>query len=103
MSGPGEDRIEALQLAVDRLTQGLTLMLETQSAQTEMLRQLLEAVAAPVPEESPVAAALRGVIAAVQSQSDNLRLVHDDLDRLPEKIGREVAEGLRAALKAASL
>jgi transcription elongation GreA/GreB family factor len=53
-----EERIEALRLSVDRLAQGLTLMLEAQAAQAEMLRQLLQAASQPASAESPVAQAL---------------------------------------------
>ncbi len=39
-----------LRTAVDRLTQGLTLMLETQATHTEMLRAVLQAATEPPPE-----------------------------------------------------
>ncbi len=93
-----EDRIAALRLAVDRLTQGLTLMLETQETHTEMLLQLLKAASGPTPEESPVAEALTKLAATIGAQTLLLHEVNRALERLPEEVGREVAGGLRAAL-----
>lgn len=98
MSDEPKDRIEPLRLAVDRLTQGLTLMLETQATHTEMLRQLLQAAAAPMPEESPVAEALTKLAATIAAQTLLLHEVGRGLERLPGEVGREVAGGLRAAL-----
>lgn len=106
MSGPAgdkvgdkaEDKIEALQLAVERLTQGLTLMAETQETHTAMLLQLLQAAAAPMPEASPVADALSKLAASIALQTSLLNEVGRELERLPAEMGREVAEGLRAAL-----
>lgn len=93
-----EERIEALRLSVDRLAQGLTLMLEAQAAQGEMLRQLLQAASAPAPAESPVAQALTKLSAVIGAQTMLLQAVGRDLERLPAEVGREVAGGLRAAL-----
>jgi hypothetical protein len=93
-----EDKIEALRLSVDRLAQGLTLMLEAQAAQAEMLRQLLQAASAPASAESPVAEALTKLSATIGAQTLLLREVGRDLERLPAEVGREVAEGLRTAL-----
>jgi hypothetical protein len=96
-----EDKIEALRLSVDRLGQGLTLMLEAQTAQTEMLRQVLQTASQPAPAESPVAEALTKLSATIGAQTLLLREVGRDLERLPAEVGREVAEGLRTALGAA--
>lgn len=93
-----EEQVEALRLSVDRLAQGLTLMLEAQAAQAEMLRQLLQAASAPAPAESPVAEALTKLSAVIGAQSMLLQAVGRDLERLPAEVGREVAGGLRAAL-----
>jgi hypothetical protein len=98
MSGSAEDKIEALQLAVERLTQGLTLMAETQETHTAMLLQLLQAAAAPMPEASPVVDALSKLAATISTQTLLLHEMSRGLDRLPEEVGREVAGGLRAAL-----
>lgn len=93
-----EDKLEALRLSVDRLTQALTLMLEVQAAQGEMLQQLLRAAAAPMPAESPVATALSKLSATITAQTLHLQEVSRGLARLPEDVGREVTQGLRAAL-----
>lgn len=93
-----EERIEALRLSVDRLAQGLTLMLEAQAAQAEMLRQLLQAASQPASAESPVAEALTKLSATIGAQTMLLQAVGRDLERLPAEVGREVASGLRAAL-----
>jgi hypothetical protein len=93
-----EDKIDALCLAVGRLTQGLTLMLETQATHTEMLRQLLMAASGPMPEESPVADALTKLAATIAAQTLLLHEVNRSLGRLPDEVGREVVGGLRAAL-----
>jgi hypothetical protein len=98
MSGSAEDKIEALQLAVERLTQGLTLMAETQETHTAMLLQLLQAAAAPMPEASPVVDTLSKLAATISTQTLLLHEMSRGLDRLPEEVGREVAGGLRAAL-----
>ncbi|MCB8884037.1 hypothetical protein ACELLULO517_27630 [Acidisoma cellulosilytica] len=93
-----DDKIEALRLSVDRLAQGLTLMLEAQAAQGEMLRQLLQAASQPAPAESPVAQALTKLSATIGAQTLLLQAVGRDLERLPAEVGREVAGGLRAVL-----
>jgi hypothetical protein len=97
-----EDQIAALRLAVDRLTQGLTLMLETQATHTEMLLQLLMAASGPSPEESPVAKALTHLAAAIGAQTLLLHEVSRGLERLPEEVGREVVGGLRTVLSEVS-
>jgi hypothetical protein len=75
--------INGLALDIKRLSQGLTLMLERQQEHGAMLAEILEHVAIEPSdeEESPVAVALRQLIAAVE--------------RLPEDIKRAVVEGLR--------
>jgi hypothetical protein len=93
-----DEKIEALRLSVDRLAQGLTLMVEAQAAQGEMLRQLLQAAASPGPAENPVATALSKLSATITAQTLLLQEVGRGLARLPEEVGREVTMGLRAAL-----
>jgi hypothetical protein len=98
--GGGGDLAE-LRLSVERLTQGLQLMLETQETQTEMLRALLAAAAAPMPAESPVADALTKLAAIVNAQTSQLVAVQTSLAQLPRAVGAEVANGVQAALSAA--
>jgi hypothetical protein len=97
MADDTQIELAALRLAVERLTQGLQLMLETQATHTEMLRQLQEAAAAE-PEPSPVADTLAQLAATLRHHSEVLEGVRVGLEGLPGEVGSAVAQGMRAAL-----
>jgi len=95
------DALAELRLAIERLTQGLLLMQETQATHTEMLSQLLAAATAPLPEESRVSDSLRQLTNAVAVQTSQLETIRVSLDRLPSEIGGKVGTAVRAALNEA--
>jgi hypothetical protein len=90
--------LAAFQAEVSGLRQGLTLMLETQSTHTEMLRVLLTAAAAQTEPEEALSDALARIAAILGDQTGKLAAMHTTLLRLPQDVGQAVAEGVRAAL-----
>ena len=95
------NELSALQLAVDRLTQGLQLMQETLETQTELLLKLTQAAAGPDRERQSAAQAIAQLTAAVGENTQTLAAVERDLQGLPEAVGRSVADSLQAALSSA--
>lgn len=95
------DEIAALQLAVDRLTQGLQLMQEMLETQTELLLKLMQAAAGPDDERQSAAEAIAQLTAAVSQNTQVLAAVERDLQGLPEAVGQAVADSLQAALSSA--
>jgi hypothetical protein len=85
-AGTGEDAtamadeataaLATLTAEVARLRQSLALMLETQATQSEMLRQLLEAAAAPTEPENRLADVLAQIAATLRDQG----LCNDNFD-----------------------
>lgn len=93
------DELARLRAAVDRLEQGLTLMLEIQATHSEMLREILQAAAAPVEPEHPLTGVLAGLIAAMNGQQAELKRIGAAMHSLPADVGAAVAEAVRDGLK----
>ena len=92
------DEMTALQLSVDRLTQGLQLMQETLETQTELLFKLAQAASGPPEERQSAAQVIAELTVAVGRNTQTLAAVERDLQGLPEAVGRSVADSLQAAL-----
>ncbi|HTW72025.1 MAG TPA: hypothetical protein VMB34_30445 [Acetobacteraceae bacterium] len=90
--------LAALQAEVAALRQALALMLEAQATQTEMLRQLMEAAAAPGESETALSEALAQIAAILNRQTSEMTAIQAVLLRLPEDVGQSVAAGVREAL-----
>ena len=96
MAGGVPDETAALQLAVDRLTQGLQLMQETLGTQTELLLKLMQIAAGPDKQRQSAAQAIAQLTAAVGQNTQVLAAVERDLQGLPEAVGRSVGDSLQA-------
>ena len=90
--------VVALTAEVAGLRQSLALMLETQAAHSEMLRQLLLASAAPTEPETALAESLAKIAGILARQTGSLEAIQAVLLRLPQDVGQTVAEGVREAL-----
>ena len=101
MAGDAPAEIAALQLAVDRLSQGLQLVQEMLETQKELLLKLTRAAAGPDEERQSAADAIAQLTAAVGQNTQILAAVERDLQGLPEAVGRSVADSLQAALSGA--
>jgi hypothetical protein len=88
-----------LRAAVDRLEQGLRLMLETQATHSEMLREILQAAAVPVEPETPLTGVLAGLIAAMNEQQAELKTIGAVMQSLPADVGAAVGAAIRGGLK----
>ncbi len=86
------------ELAIERLTQGLQLVAETQETHSKMLQDLLTAAAAPEPKNSILSEALAEVAAGLRDQMTSLNVVQRTLAQLPAEVGAAVTQSLRAAL-----
>lgn len=108
MSGIGKGRkamvdaqdpeLARLALAIERLTQGLQLMAETQQTHSAMLQELLEAAAAPEPKNSEVAEALVAIAVGLNRQMASLNAVQQALAQLPAQVGEAVTGSLQMVL-----
>ena len=93
--------LRALATEVAGLRQSLALMLEAQETQSEMLRRLLEAAAAPGGPENELSDKLAQLAAILQRQTGTLEAIRSMLMRLPQDVGQTVAQGVREALSGA--
>jgi hypothetical protein len=82
------------------MLQGLSLMAETQSTHTEMLRAILTA-ATEEPPESPMVTLVEALIATLADQTSQLEHVARVIDEMPERIAAAVQDGVNAALAGA--
>ena len=87
-----------LRLSVDRLTQGLQLMVETQERHSQMLREILVAATAPEPRTSALSEALGSVATGLRDQMQALNGVQRTLAGMPTEVGNAVTQSLRVAL-----
>jgi hypothetical protein len=97
-AGESAAALTALMAEVAGLRQSLALMLETQGTHSKILRQLLEAAAAPVEPENRLAVALEQVAATLRDQGQQLGAVEAVLRQLPADVGQAVGQGVREAL-----
>jgi hypothetical protein len=94
------EEVAALRRAVERLEQGLRLMLETQATHTELLGKLMEAAAKPGAPEDALSDALAQIATALRQQTDSMGAIQASFAALPDQVADAVAEGVRDALKA---
>jgi ABC-type transporter Mla subunit MlaD len=90
--------VAELRQSVDRLTQGLQLMLETQATHSEMLGKLLVAATQPTPQETELGAVLARIAALLGDQTRQLEAVRTILKALPADVGTAVAASVRDGL-----
>lgn len=98
MADDRQDELAKLRVSIDRLAQGLQLVVETQQTHSEMLRELLVAAAAPEPKGSPLNDALAAVATGLREQMTSLNAVQRTLAQLPAEVGSAVTQSLQAAL-----
>ncbi len=91
--------LASLREAIERLEQGLRLMLETQAAHSEILQEILHAAAAPAEPEQELAGVIAGLIATMNGQHAELAAIGAMMRRLPADIGSAVAAAVRDGLK----
>lgn len=91
--------LASLREAIERLEQGLGLMLETQATHSEMLREILQAAATPAAEEQALTAMVSDLLTTLNAQQAELAAIGVVMRRLPEDIGSAVAGAVRDGLK----
>jgi hypothetical protein len=91
--------LASLREALERLEQGLGLMLETQATHSEMLREILQAAAVPGEPEQALTDMLSGLIETMNGQHAELAAIGAVMRRLPEDIGSAVAGAVRDGFK----
>jgi hypothetical protein len=94
MAGDVAHEVAELRQAVDRLTQGLQLMLETQGTQTEMLRAVLAAMVQPTVQERELDTVLDRIAATLRDHSVRLEALLSVMKSLPSDVGTAVAASL---------
>jgi hypothetical protein len=91
--------LASLRESIERLEQGLRLMLETQETQNEMLRQILQAAAVPPEPEQGLSDLLAELLGALNGQQAELNAIGTIMRRLPGDIGSAVAAAVGDGLK----
>jgi len=95
------DEVSGLRTDMQALTQGLMLMVETQAAQSEMLRQLLEAAAQDGPDENPMEELIRQMTAALDRLTEAQRGTEHETARLGQRMAAAIIRGAGAPSTAA--
>lgn len=98
MADDRQDDLARLRLAIERLTQSLQMVVETQQTHSKMLQELLVAAAAPEPKTSILSDALAEVASGLREQMTSLNSVQRTLAQLPTEVGAAVTQSLQAAL-----
>ncbi len=75
------------------LVQGLTLMVETQATQSEMLQQLLEAASQDGPDENPMEALMRKLTTALDQLTAAQVGTQREVVRLAERMAGAIIRG----------
>ncbi|HXW71153.1 MAG TPA: hypothetical protein VEK34_06930 [Methylocella sp.] len=91
--------LASLREAIDRLEQGLGLMLDTQGTHSELLREILHAAAVPTEAEQPLTDMVAQLISTMNEQHAELTAIGAVLRRLPADVGLAVAGAVRNGLK----
>jgi hypothetical protein len=87
-----------IRTSIDALTQGLTLMVETQETQTEMLARLLEAATQEPEEEGSLARTLERIFATLNTQTERLLSIGGMIDTIGPSVERAVIRGVHRAV-----
>ncbi len=98
MASDTASELTELRTAVDRLTQGLQLMLETQGTHTEMLLKVLQAATQPAPSERTLEEALAQIAAILRDHGGKLDALLSVMKSLPTDVGTAVAASVRDGL-----
>lgn len=85
--------VSGLRTDMQALVQGLSLMLETQAAHSEMLRQMLEAATQEQPEENPMEALLRQLMAALDRLTATVQRQGQKIDRNSQRLAGAIIRG----------
>jgi hypothetical protein len=89
--------VTALRTSVDALTQGLTLMVETQETHTDLLQRILDAATEPSPSDSPLHDLLAKLIAGVDGQTEALHRIETRLAHFGSDVETAVIRGVQLA------
>jgi hypothetical protein len=98
MASDTASELAELRTAVDRLTQGLQLMLETQGTQTEMLLKVLQAATQPASAERTLEETLAQIAAILRDHGGKLDALLSVMKSLPADVGTAVAASVRDGL-----
>ncbi len=90
------NEIDGLRTDMQALVQGLTLMVETQAAQSEMLEELLEAAAQEDPAENPMEELVRQMTAALDRLTEVQRGTEREVGRLGQRMAAAIIRGAGA-------
>lgn len=82
-----------LQMSIDAIARGLSLMNDTLGTHSEMLTKILEAATREVDEESPLVHTLEKIFIAIKTQTDVLAQIGGMLDQLGPTVERAVMRG----------
>lgn len=88
-----QEEVTGLRTDMQALVQGLSLMLETQHAHSEMLRQLLEAATQEEPGENPMEALLRQVVTSLDRVTTTVQGFGRKLDRNSQMLAGAIVRG----------
>jgi ABC-type transporter Mla subunit MlaD len=98
MADDTASELAGLRTAIDRLTQGLHQVAETQQTHTDMLAELLKAAALPTPQERELHDVLKVISATLTDHTGKLHAVLSVLQKLPSDVGSAVAASVGDAL-----
>ncbi len=98
MANETASEVAELRLAIDRLTQGLHHIAETQQIHTDMLAELLKAASRPARQERELHDLLQVISAILTDHTGKLHSVLSVLQKLPEDVGSAVAASVGDAL-----
>jgi hypothetical protein len=90
--------VTALKTSVDALTQGLTMMVETQETHTDLLQRILAAATEPSPSESPLPDLLARLITGIDGQTEALHRIETRLANVGGDVETAVIHGVQLAM-----
>lgn len=88
--------VAGMRTDMQALVQGLSLMVETQAAQSEMLQQLLEAASQDGPDENPMEDLVRQLMMALERLTAAQQATQRDVARLAERVAGAIIRGAGA-------
>lgn len=87
----------SVEIAIERLTAAMRLMIETQATQGKILTEILR-LAQPSEEESPLELAMAEIAGALRDQTAVLERIGLTMEGLPGEVEAGVMRGLAGAL-----
>lgn len=88
--------VAGLRTDMQALVQGLSLMVEAQAAQSEMLQQLLEAASQDGPDENPMEDLVRQLTMALERLTATQQATQREVARLGERVAGAIIRGAGA-------